>query len=815
MDEIRHFVPGEDDGSHGLAFDFLSRLRWPIPAGVAEAYVRAYTRPSERVLVPFCQGPQVVREVVSAGRVAVAINFDPLLVLLAQVALEPPGARELNAAVARLGDSLKRGMPLRHYLGNLYASTCPACLRPAVAAYFIWDRELAEPVAKYVRCPACAWDGRTAVDVEDRERLAEVDPRGMHYHYLLDRIAPPDGRGMPRPRLERLLELYSARNLYALAELTLKIESLFAEGPLCQALRLLLADCLDRCSSLAPLPGRAGRRQRPQRLARPSRYLERNVWLAFEEAATRLNTLAGEPLAGLASSLDAFQTAGERLGEDSPGVESPGPASPDNAVPSQGPPGVVAQSVVRDLPRSLPPRSLRLILTSPPPLDPAAWSLSYLWGGWLLGAETVAPLQPLLRQRSADPTWYARVMSGSLATLSDLLRDDGRVVLVLSDESASVMEALVLAASSARLGLVALVQRGADYRLELAPAVAPTLAPSAVPLKEQIRQAALEAACETICARGEPSSWRVLHAAIHGRLAEQGLLRQVLDDSTDGPVPLDLVAGQVQSALGDPALERLLAAQGGALAADAAPPAAGATAPAAGAPAGEQLYWLAEPPEVAAPLSDRVEARAYEVLGGETGRGDGQPMSESEFVRALYAYFPGPLTPDAGLVTTCLQAYGYETPDGRWRLRPEDVEEARDAERLAIIAELQALGQRLGYRSLAPEPFDVAWFEGQEARGLFVVRWRAAVNEALALDISAAAPRPYLVIPGGRAALVSYKLAHNPLWQRAVEEGGWRFIKYRHVRQLAAQDEVDEYQLRTIVGLDPIVEQEGAQIPLF
>lgn len=779
MDTIRHFVPGEDESEQASVVDLLSRLRWPIPTGVAEAYVRAYTQPGERVLVPFCQGPQVVREVVGAGRVVVALNFDPLLVLLAQVALELPGTRELDGAVARLGDSRKRGVPLRHYLVELYATACPACLRPATADYFIWDRDLAAPVAKYVRCPACNWDGRTAVDAEDRERLAGVESRGMHYHFLLDRIAPQGGQGLPRPRLEQLLELYSARNLYALAELTIKIESLFEPEPLHRALKLLLLDCLDRCSSLAPLPGRQNRRQ--QRLARPSRYLERNVWLAFEQAAVRLSSLAGEPLAGLASSLEALRT----VGDASPGEEAPG----------EGPVGVITQGVVRDLARGLPPRSLRLILTSPPPLDPAAWSLSFLWGAWLLGTEAAAPLLPLLRQRTADAAWYARVMAGSLATLSDLLRDDGRLVLVLSGQSPAVVEALLLAASNARLGVTALVQRGADYRLELAPAVAPTVSPSDAPLAAQIRQAAFEAARSAIRARGEPSNWRVLHAAVMARLAERGLLRQVLDAGSDGPGPLAQVAEEVQNALKDPGLVRLGTAEG------------------------EECYWPAEPSEMAAPLSDRAELEAHQILHDRPGAGNGQPITEADFARALYARFPGCLTPEEGLVAACLRAYGHQGPGGRWQLRSEDAIEAREAERLEIVSQLLALGRRLGYRPLVREPFDAAWLEGEAPRAVFAVRWRAMVSELPGLVVPAAAgassARAYLVIPGGRATLVSYKLAHNPLWQQAVDEGGWRFIKYRHVRQLAAQDEVDEYQLRTIIGLDPIVEREGAQIPLF
>jgi len=89
------------------------------------------------------------------------------------------------------------------------------------------------------------------------------------------------------------------------------------------------------------------------------------------------------------------------------------------------------------------------------------------------------------------------------------------------------------------------------------------------------------------------------------------------------------------------------------------------------------------------------------------------------------------------------------------------------------------------------------------------------MGEVLALSGLASETIPYFVIPGGRAALVNYKLAHNPLWQQAMDEANWRFIKYRHVRQLVAQPDVDEYALRTIIGLDPIVEKEQAQLSLF
>jgi hypothetical protein len=756
MSGIEYFFPGGRDEEERIGMG----LRRPIPVGLAEVYLTAYTEPGDRVLVPYCQGSVVVDEILSTGRQPLALHFDPLLVMLIQIERVPPPAQALNAAVARLGDSSKQGMPLRRYLMELYATSCPACLRPTAADYFVWDREQGQPVAKYVHCPACDWDGRAGLEQEDHARLAEVSKRGMHYHYILDRVTPPgEGRAL-RPRLEFLLELYSPRNLYALAELVLRIESLFAGEPLQRALKVLLLDCLDRCSSLASLPGSTARRRG---LSRPGRFLERNVWYSFEEAAARLCAPVGKPRLALAATLE------DGLSSDGTGE------------------GCLGEGLVRDLPRVLAPRSLRLILTSPPALDSAVWSLGYLWGAWLLGAEAVSPLRPLLRQRTPDPAWYARVMAGSLRTLGSLLLDEGRLILILTGQRRTVLEALLLAASQAKLGLASLVQRGNDYRLELTPAFPQIGEPCEHPLDVQIRRASVEAATGTIRARGEPVAWLTLHASIQRRLARSGLLSRASEPSAVEELsPLDMVAEQVEAALEDPVFS-----------------------PIASSESKQELWWLADPAGMAIPLSDQVEEASYEILQ------EALALTEVDFAGEVYRRFPGDLTPDGGLVAACLRAYGHEATPGYWQLRREDLPKAREEEQKTMVEHLRTLGRRLGYQTLVGTPFDAAWCEGQQVQAVFVVRWRAAVREALALSDQVNGARPYLVIPGGRAELASYKLAHNPLLQRAVDEAGWWFIKYRHVRQLVTQPEVDQYALRAIVGLDPVVERERAQLPLF
>ena len=73
----------------------------------------------------------------------------------------------------------------------------------------------------------------------------------------------------------------------------------------------------------------------------------------------------------------------------------------------------------------------------------------------------------------------------------------------------------------------------------------------------------------------------------------------------------------------------------------------------------------------------------------------------------------------------------------------------------------------------------------------------------------------YLVIPKERGDLASFKLDRSPWLHQAMVAGRWQFIKYRHLSQLFSATEVDRHDLKKIVGLRPIIEQDEAQIPLF
>jgi hypothetical protein len=174
-------------------------------------------------------------------------------------------------------------------------------------------------------------------------------------------------------------------------------------------------------------------------------------------------------------------------------------------------------------------------------------------------------------------------------------------------------------------------------------------------------------------------------------------------------------------------------------------------------------------------------------------------------------------------VQVCVDSYSLREGQAL-HLRPEDEPERRAAELAALRADLAELGGRLGFSVRRGDGWDVRWLEEEREAYAFAISPTAALAphllatpEGKGREGRAAGKEVQrcLVLPGGRAQLVGLKLQRDPRLARAVVAGGWQFIKFRHLRRLVAEEELDRHALKTVLGLDPIAEQEAAQIPLF
>ncbi|HEU4918872.1 MAG TPA: hypothetical protein VFT20_03985 [Candidatus Limnocylindrales bacterium] len=262
-------------------------------------------------------------------------------------------------------------------------------------------------------------------------------------------------------------------------------------------------------------------------------------------------------------------------------------------------------------------------------------------------------------------------------------------------------------------------------------------------------------------------------------------------------------------------------------------------------------WWLADKKDqaaAAAPLADRVEWAVYSLLS------TAGPLSEAAFFERIAALFSGPDLPDEALVRACLQSYRSmaSTPD---RLVTGDdlLRRAQDhAETIAMLADSgHRLGmnvwigrreqaRKLGSRRLGEwlderehrvylaqisravddvAEVDCLWYVRGRAAFLFEVEWTAMLGETM-LKRHARIPTEdslvrFLVVAPERTELVRHKLERSPLLREALERDNWHILKWNHLRSFIARDPLELGDLEPYLGLDPVVERSGDQLPLF
>ena len=261
-------------------------------------------------------------------------------------------------------------------------------------------------------------------------------------------------------------------------------------------------------------------------------------------------------------------------------------------------------------------------------------------------------------------------------------------------------------------------------------------------------------------------------------------------------------------------------------------------------------WWLGDRKDreaAAAPLADRVEWSVFSLLS------TAGPLPESAFYERIAALFTGHDLADEALVRACLDSYRgpASTPE---RIVTGDDLLRRSQEHTELLAGLADGGHRLGMqvwlgqreqsRRIDGAPLgdvltarerdgslgwltrtqdlldvDCIWYVRGKLAFLFEVEWTAMLGEPLLRRHARIGPDErivrFLVIAPERTELVRYKLARSPLLRAAMDEGPWHILKSSHLRTFLARDELDLDGLEPLLGLDPLVERTGEQLPLF
>jgi hypothetical protein len=171
------------------------------------------------------------------------------------------------------------------------------------------------------------------------------------------------------------------------------------------------------------------------------------------------------------------------------------------------------------------------------------------------------------------------------------------------------------------------------------------------------------------------------------------------------------------------------------------------------------------------------------------------------------------MTPDTELIQVCLSSYGIENPSGSgmWKIRPTDLPSARryDLENITIL--LKQVAHNLGYEVGDQAP--LTWQNSQGDIRFVCYSIVSGVIGEILLNQQYPPDKSLLVLPGGRANIVIYKLELNPRLQQAVDRG-WRFMKFRQVRWLAKNPVVNVETMNEQLAKDPL-RYDIPQMPLF
>jgi hypothetical protein len=717
----------------------------------------------------------LVLEAARAGyRVLVTVN-NPITRFLLEMSANPPTETDFKAALADLASSKKGEERLGAHLQSLYLTPCEKCGNEIYADAFLWRKGESAPYARVYTCPHCEDSGEreaNPLDIEKARKIATTD--ALHRSRAFERVVALEDED--RIYAEEAIEYYLPRPLYFLTTVINRIDSLNLTPERRRALNALILIACDAGNTLWDHPSE---RRRPKQLNVPNQFREHNLWMQLERAIHRWTETASPVV---------IASWPEKLPENG------------GICIYEGRLKELAEEVKKAIP-------IKAVIGSLPRPNQAFWTLSALWSGWLWGREAVEPYKPALRRRRYDWAWNATASNAAFTHLFGLLHLGTPFFALLSEPEPSFLTSALTAASAAGFDLQSVALRTEHDPIQLVWTCGEHLKrqPNAAEI-EDVREAIYTHLLE----RAEPASYLHVHAAGLIALARPHALKQ-RDQEFDEA--LRSTHSLIQRALEeDPrfvhysngeSVDTGLWGLSDVTLSAAKSLAHGSRDSSPRSHRPEAVSPLRGENDMKESLADRVEVAVVTFLQ----RHPNSIFREVE--QDLYPRFPGLLTPSQGMIYAVLSSYASKV-DGLWKLRPEDLAAARRHELDTITELIESIGRRMGY-STAKQEKNYIWEQNGEIGRTFYILASALIGRALA-ETPYPPEKTVIVIPGGRAALATYKAQRDPALAARIKEV--QVVKYRLLRTLIELPVLTRETFEEQIAGDPL-EKSKSQMILF
>lgn len=730
----------------------LSRFSPLLEEGVISRWLPLHAPMGSWLLDPFGFSPRLVIEAARMGyRVLVTVN-NPITRFLLEITAKPPNESDFKAALADLAVARKGDERLAVHLQSLYLTTCDKCGHEIQAESFLWRKGEIAPYARVYTCPHCGDSGERAAkheDIERAKRIAATD--ALHRSRAFERVVTL--KDEDRIYAEEAIQHYLPRPLYFLTTVINRLDGLNLTPERRRAINALILVACDMGNTLWGYPSE---RLRPKQLIIPGQFREFNLWTQLERGLSLwMDTASRVPCEAWPNKIP--ETGGICIYE--------------------GRLKYLAHEVKKEIP-------IAAVIGSIPRPNQAFWTLSALWAGWLWGPEAVEPFKIALRRRRYDWAWNATALNAAFSHMFDVLPLNTPFFGLLPEPEHPFLTSVLTAASAAGFDLHSIALRTEHDPIQL-------VWRRGEHLKREVNEANIadlrSAIIENLTERGEPASYLHIHAAGLISLVETHSLKKknqefdeaIRDTNTFIQRALEEDQRFVHYSTGESVDTGLWGLRSNELPSSNGSPVQGDS------------------------LSDRVEIAIVSFLQKNPD------CIYLEIEDDLYPRFPGLLTPSKGIIYAVLYSYA-ERMDAAWTLRLEDVAATRRSDLDAIRVMLEKIGTRLGYITSRKDK-NYLWQKNGQMRYAFRVLASALLHRAMN-ETPFPPDQTILVIPGGRAALVSYKSQRDPALAKRLKQ--YRVVKYRLLRALVDVPVLTRDTFEEQIASDPL-EKLKTQMMMF
>lgn len=720
------------------------------PPGMMSRWISREISAGSTILDPIGASPRAILETAAAGYRIIAACNNPVLAFEISLLASPPKAEAFKSLIFELGDQRKGKERLETTIQNLYLTSCARCGAEIQARGFIWRRGESVPHARLYECPNCGDNGLHPITDEDILRL-QVIQRSEPLHRSRAIARATGSHSENREAVSAALNIYPVRSLYVLFTLMNKLETMRLNESQKRLADALLLSLLDAGHAIWFWPEE---RDRPRQFSKPAQFIEKNLWLEFENAINAWTVNLPE--------LEVTEW---------PNI-----------------PGSVGICLypgrMRDLVQPAKAIGLDALMCVFPRPNQAFWTLCSLWSSWLWGEERAGQFSQVIERRRFDWYWHSTALHAALLPAARLSNDKIPFLGLVPEPSAGMISAVIESAALSGFDLIGCAVQDSVKPVLIQWQKGVSKKDFAPVNTQKIARDAMRCLLHDL---NEPGEYLKIHTAAMTSLAEASAFPQSIHQFTYEKFME--VQTSINTLLDDAGFLRRMKAT--------------AQDPESG------LWWLAQPDVGQTPLADKLE---FEILSWLQ---NSEEQEEERLLERVYQNFSGFLTPTEELIQQCLASYAdKDNLTRKWKLRRCETPREREKDIAGIFQMVGGIASTLRVRQEEAE--SLYWYPekgGTDPIYQLIITNSATIERKL-LHERTPNCETIIILPGSRAGLMKYKLERDPYLQELLADHA-HFLKFRTLRSIASRVDLTRDIWSVLIDTDPISLGETTQLSVF